>query len=76
MVDFAVPADYRVKLKESEKWNKYLDLVRELKKNTEHEGNGDTSYNWCTWKNTQRIGKETRRLRNQLTSRASRLQHY
>ena len=30
IVDFAVPADHRVKLKESEK-DKYLDLARELK---------------------------------------------
>ena len=32
IVDFAVPADYRIKLKESEKKDKYLDLARELKK--------------------------------------------
>ena len=32
IVDFAVPADHRVKLKESEKKDKYLDLPRELKK--------------------------------------------
>ena len=32
IVDFAVPVDHRVKLKECEKSNKYLDLVRELKK--------------------------------------------
>ena len=31
IVDFAVPADHRIKLKESEK-DKYLDLARELKK--------------------------------------------
>ena len=31
-MDFAVPADYWVKLKESEKKDKYLDLARELKK--------------------------------------------
>ena len=31
-MNFAVPADYRVKLKESEDKNKYLDLARELKK--------------------------------------------
>ena len=31
-MDFAVPADHRVKLKESEKKDKYLDLARELKK--------------------------------------------
>ena len=31
-MDFAVSADHRVKLKESEKKDKYLDLARELKK--------------------------------------------
>ena len=31
IVDFAVPADHRIKLKESEKKDKYLDLARELK---------------------------------------------
>ena len=31
-MDLAVPADYRIKLKESEKKDKYLDLGRELKK--------------------------------------------
>ena len=31
IVDFAVSADHRVKLKESEKKDKYLDLARELK---------------------------------------------
>ena len=32
IVDFAVPADHRIKLKENEKKVKYLDLARELKK--------------------------------------------
>ena len=31
-MDFAVFADHRVKLKESEKKDKYLDLARDLKK--------------------------------------------
>ena len=31
-MDFAVPADQRVKLIENEKKDKYLDLARELKK--------------------------------------------
>ena len=31
-MDFAVPSDHRVKIKESEKRDNYLDLVRELKK--------------------------------------------
>ena len=30
-MDFAVSADHRVKLKESEKKDKYLDLAKELK---------------------------------------------
>ena len=32
IVDFAVPADHRIKLKECEKEDKYLDHARELKK--------------------------------------------
>ena len=32
IVDFAVPVDHRIKLKESEKKDKYLDFARELKK--------------------------------------------
>ena len=32
IVDFAVPANQRIKLKECEKKDKYLDLARELKK--------------------------------------------
>ena len=31
-MDFAVPADHRIKLMESEKKDKYLGLARELKK--------------------------------------------
>ena len=32
IIDFAIPADHRINLKESEKKDKYLDLARELKK--------------------------------------------
>ena len=32
IVDFAVPGDHRVKMKENEKKDKYLDLARELEK--------------------------------------------
>ena len=31
-MDFAVPADHRIKLKENEKKDKYLNFARELKK--------------------------------------------
>ena len=34
IVDFAVLADHRINLKESEKKDKYLDLARELRKKT------------------------------------------
>ena len=43
LVDFAVLADHRVKMKENEKKDKYLDLTRELKKIMEHEGDNFTS---------------------------------
>ena len=36
-MDFAVPVDHRVKLKESGKKDKYRDLARELRKTVEHE---------------------------------------
>ena len=32
IVDFAVPVDHRIKLKESEKKDKYVDFARGLKK--------------------------------------------
>ena len=44
IVDFAVPADHRIKLKECKKKDKYLDLARELKKTVEHAGDNYT--NW------------------------------
>ena len=53
IVNFAVPADHRVKFKESEKNDKYLDLTRELKKlwNTKVA----TICNWCSWYSNQSI---------------------
>ena len=36
ILDFAVPADHRIKLKECEKKDKYIDLARELKKTMEN----------------------------------------
>ena len=35
----------------------------------ECEGDGGTSCDWCTRNNLQRLGKETRRLRNQRMGR-------
>ena len=41
-MDFAVPADHQVKLKQSEKRDKYQDLVNELK-TMEHESDYHTN---------------------------------
>ena len=49
IVDFAVSADHRIKLKECEKRNKYLDLARELKKTIEYEGDNYINCDWCFW---------------------------
>ena len=48
IIDFAVPADHRIKLKECEKTYKYLDLARELKK-LEQAGDNHTYGKWCFW---------------------------
>ena len=63
-MDFAVLADQKVKLKESEKKDKYLDLTLEVKKTMEHESDVYTNYNWCSGNSHQRINKGTRRLEN------------
>ena len=47
--DFAVPADHKIKLKECEKKDKYLELARELKKSVEHAGDNYNNCNWCVW---------------------------
>ena len=44
---FAVPADHRIKLKECEKRDKYLDLAKELKKTMEQEVDNYTNCDWC-----------------------------
>ena len=59
IVEFAVPADPRIKLKESEKIDKYLNLARESKKSMEHEGDDYTKRDWCFWYSHQKIIKGT-----------------
>ena len=50
IVDFAVLPGHRIKLKEREKKDKYLELARKLKKeNMEHAGDNYTNCNWCVW---------------------------
>ena len=59
------PASHRIKLKENEKKDKYLDFPRELKKTMEHES--DTCY-CCSWYSHQSIIKGARELGNKRTS--------
>ena len=68
IVDFAVSPDHKVKLKESEKRDNYLDLTRELKKTKEHESEGDISCNWRSLFSHQRIGTGTGGFGNKRTS--------
>ena len=66
-MDFAVPVKQRLKLKESEKKNKYLDLAKELKR-LWNMSDVYTNYNWCSWYSHQRINKGTGGLVNKRTS--------
>ena len=69
-MEFAVPADHRVKLKKSEKRDKCLDLARELKKNPmEHESDDDTNCNWHVRYSHEKIGTGTRGLGNKAVLR-------
>ena len=43
IVNFDVPADHRVKLKESENKDEYFDLAREFKKTAEDESDDYTN---------------------------------
>ena len=59
--------DLSVKLKESEKKDKYLNFTRKLKKKLWNM-NHNTNCNWSSWYSHQRIGTETGGLENMRTS--------
>ena len=46
IVNFAVSACHRVKVKESEKKDKYFDLQEKWKKSMEHESDDNSSCKW------------------------------
>ena len=52
-MDFTVPVNHKVKIIESEKRDKYWTLL-ENKEAMEHEGDGYTNCNWCTWNGSQK----------------------
>ena len=62
LVDLIASADNRVKKKESEKFNKYEDLVRELKKLWNIEGNNDTICDWGFYNNPREPARLLRTL--------------
>ena len=67
ILNFAILAKHRVKLKESEKRYKYRDLARELKKTMEHESDGNTNCNWHAQYSNERIGTKTGGVENKRT---------
>ena len=46
LVDSAVPADHRVKMKESEKYQQILETCQRTEKTVENEGEPRTNCNW------------------------------
>ena len=77
IVDFAVPADRRVKLKECEKRHKYLDFAMGIEKAVEHESDDNTNCDWCSWYSHPRISTRTGRLvKKQDEWRPPKLLHY
>ena len=61
----AIPADYWIKLKENQQRDNNVELA---KRSREHAGDIGTTCKWCTWKNSKRSGKATRRPGNKRTN--------
>ena len=56
-MDFTVPADRRVNLKESGKRHKYEDLDGKQKKTMEYKNESDSNCSWCALYSYQSIYK-------------------
>ena len=68
IVDFAVPTDHRIKLKECETKYKYLYLAKKIENTKEHAGDNYTNCNWCIWNSNLRNTKGTGELGTWRTS--------
>ena len=68
IVDFAVLADHRIKLKGLEKKDKFLEPCKGIEKTMEPVGDNYTNCNWCFWYSNKRIIKGTGGLRRWRTS--------
>ena len=58
-MNLVVLTNHLVKLKESEKKDKFMGLVREMINIAERESDDYTYYNWCSWHSHQRIDTRT-----------------
>ena len=68
IVDLVISADHRVRLKESEKRDKYLNFAWEQEKTMKYESDDDTSCDWCAWYSHQWIATGAGGLGNKRTS--------
>ena len=69
LVYFSVSVDHKVKVKESKKISKKLDLARELKEPWNmKEGYDNINSNWHVWNGPKSLGKETGRIEDQRKS--------
>ena len=58
-----------LKIKGNERKKNSTWTLSENSKTLEHESDGDTNCNWCTWNDCQRLGKGAGRVGNRMTSR-------
>ena len=65
--DFDDLVNKREKIKESEKRNKYLNLVNELRMQRNF-GDCDHDCNWCPWNGSESLDKERGRTGNRMTN--------
>ena len=65
LLDFASPADYRAKIKESKKLDQFMDLKRSDKV-LEHEDDSDTNCSWSPWNICQEPEKEIGGIEDQV----------
>ena len=70
-MDFFVPTNRRVKLKECKKRDKYLDFAWEQKKTVGHGSDDYTNCSWCSWYSHQMIGIRAEVLGSNRTGRDS-----
>ena len=56
LVDFAIPVNHRLKIREKQKTDKCLDFARESWKSCTHSNSN------CSWNGLQRPGKDKRRI--------------